>query len=119
MTTKNFPGINMFVNTQSERVILLNVPITVRANFLKYLFVNIGTIVDIDCSRNIRFNNQTGIGAIAGIGLKYDFDFGLSLFVNPYIKAHSWVDAAIWQKILEKGFRTGITYDINRIIKKR
>lgn len=43
---------------------LINVPIALRANFLKYFFVNGGLIVDIDASTNSPIDNQTGIGAL-------------------------------------------------------
>jgi hypothetical protein len=109
---------DIFMRTQDTKLLLLNIPATLRANFLKYFFVNGGVLIDIDVSNNRYIENQTGIGGIAGLGVNYDFNCGLSVFLNPYIKAHSWVDVGERQKILEKGFRLGITYDLRKIIKK-
>jgi hypothetical protein len=92
---------------------LINIPVTLRANFLKYFFVNGGLIVDIDASTNSPIDNQTGIGAILGLSAKYDFKNGLSAFVNPYTKIHSLipcVDIEYHQRIWENGIRVGITY---------
>jgi hypothetical protein len=119
-TTMNIlPNNEVYMRTPETKLNLFNVPATLRANFLKYFFVNGGVIIDIDVSNSIYFENQTGIGGIAGVGANYNFNSGLSLFFNPYIKAHSWIDVGTRQKILEKGFRIGITYDLHRIIKKK
>jgi hypothetical protein len=109
----------IYMRTSEVKLILLNIPATVRANFLKYFFVNGGVLIDINVSDNIYIDNQTGIGGIVGFGANYNFDFGLSLFLNPYIKAHSWIDVGKREKILEKGLRFGITYDLRKIIKKK
>lgn len=113
------PGENMFMKTQKTEMNLLNVPVTLRAKFLKYFFVNAGVLIDIDVSNSIYFENQTGFGGIVGVGVNYDFDFGLSVFLNPYIKAHSWIDVGTQQKVLEKGFRLGVAYDLRKILKKK
>jgi hypothetical protein len=109
---------NIFMRTRNTKLVLLNIPATLRANFLKYFFINGGILIDIDVSNNSYIGNQTGIGGIAGFGVNYNFDCGLSIFLNPYIKAHSWTDVGMRQKILEKGFRLGIAYDLRKIIKK-
>jgi hypothetical protein len=113
------PGENMFMRTQETAINLINIPATLKVKFLKYFFVNAGVLIDIDVSNSIYFENQTGFGGIAGVGANYDFDFGLSVFLNPYIKAHSWIDVGTRQKILEKGFRLGVAYDLRKIIKKK
>jgi hypothetical protein len=109
---------DMYMRTPNTKLMLLDIPATLRANFLKYFFVNGGVLIDIDVSDNMYIGNQTGIGGIVGLGVNYDFDCGLSVFLNPYIKAHSWIDVGERQKILEKGFRLGIVYDLRKIIKK-
>lgn len=94
---------------------LINVPVTLRANFLKYFFVNGGLIVDIDASTNSPIDNQTGVGALIGVSIKYDFKSGVSAFVNPYTKIHSLIpfsDTKYHQRIWENGVRVGITYDL-------
>jgi hypothetical protein len=107
------------MRTQKTEVNLLNVPATLKVKFLKYFFVNAGVLIDIDVSNSIYFENQTGFGGIAGFGANYDFNSGLSVFLNPYIKAHSWIDVSRRQKILEKGFRLGVTYDLRKILKRK
>jgi hypothetical protein len=113
-----FPGTNFFMRTSKIKLGMINIPATLRANFLKYFFVNGGVLIDIDISNNIYFEHQTGIGGIGGFGANYNFNSGLSIFINPYIKAHSWIDIKTRKKILEKGIRLGITYDLHRIINK-
>jgi hypothetical protein len=113
------PGNKVYLRTPNTKLNMLDVPVTLRANFLKYFFINGGALLDIDISNNSYLDNQTGIGGIAGIGVNYNFDFGLSLFFNPYIKAHSWIDFVKGQKVLEKGFRLGVAYDLRRIVKKK
>jgi len=106
---------NMDVTSRKEKISLVNIPITLRANFLKYFFVNGGLFIDIDSSINSPIDNQTGIGAIVGISAKYDFDFGISVFVNPYTKIHSLLPFQLErypQRILESGVRIGLTYDL-------
>ncbi len=95
---------------------LINIPVTLRANFLKYFFVNGGLIVDIDPSSNSSIDNQTGIGALIGVALKYDCKSGISLFLNPYTKIHSLIpfaDTEYHQRIWENGIRLGISYNLN------
>jgi len=95
----------------------LEIPVTVRADFLKFFFVNLGLITDFDISDNTPVDSQTGIGVVGGIGAKYDFKFGLSLFVNPYLKAHALIpftDNNYQQHMMESGFRFGVTYDLKK-----
>ncbi len=97
---------------------LINVPVTLRASFLKYFFIHGGSILDIDASTNSSIDNQTGFGAIFGLAIKYDFDFGISTFINPYTKVHSLIpfaDIDYHQRIWENGFRIGITYDLRNM----
>ncbi len=94
---------------------LINVPVTLRANFLKYFFINGGLIIDINASPDSPIDNQTGIGAIVGVAAKYDFKNGVSAFVNPYIKVHSLVpfsNSQYQQRVLETGIRIGVTYTL-------
>jgi len=94
---------------------LINIPATLKASFLKYFFVNGGLIVDIDASTNSPIDNQTGIGSILGLSVKYDFKNDISAFINPYTKIHSLIpfaDMKYHQRIWENGIRAGITYDI-------
>lgn len=96
---------------------LINIPATLRANFLKYFFVNGGLFLDIDASANSQIDSQTGIGTLLGLAIKYDFNNGFSAFVNPYTKIHSllpFADTQYHQRIWENGIRFGITYSLKK-----
>ena len=92
---------------------LINIPVTLRVNFLRYCFINGGLLLDIDPTVSSPVDNQTGIGGIIGLGFNYDFKCGVSTFINPYIKAHSLISFSNdenQQHLLESGFRFGIMY---------
>ena len=93
---------------------LLNVPLGVRANFWKYCFVNGGVFLDIDVSSNSPVQTQTGLGSLLGFGLKYDFKSGISLFVNPYMKVHSFPLSfqTNQEHLLESAVRFGVSYKL-------
>jgi hypothetical protein len=55
------------------------------------------------------------MSALFGLAVKYDFDNGISVFVNPYSKIHSLLPFQLEQdpqRILESGVRIGFTYDL-------
>ena len=96
---------------------LLNIPLSLRANFLKYFFINGGPILDFDISNSSPVDSQTGIGGLLGIAAQYDFDFGLEVFINPYLKAHSLIPFSSEnypQRLMETGVRIGLTYDFKK-----
>lgn len=110
---ESFPNTNESV--YGAQFFLINVPLTIRVNFLKYCFLNGGLNLDIDPTVSSPIDNQTGIGAILGLGLKYDADFGISVFVNPYLKTHSLIPFSSIQdpqRVLESGFRFGLLYKL-------
>ncbi|MDO9255845.1 MAG: hypothetical protein Q7U54_10065 [Bacteroidales bacterium] len=101
--------------SHGARFSLVNIPITVRVNFLKYCFVNGGLNLDFDPTVSSPVDSQDGIGAIFGFGLKYESKSGISAFVNPYFKAHSLVSFSPFenrQRVMESGFRFGIMYNL-------
>jgi len=94
---------------------LINIPVTLRVNFLSYLFLNGGLMLDIDPTVSSPVDNQTGIGGIIGLGFNYDFKCGVSSFINPYIKAHSLIPFSAddqYQRLMESGIRFGIMYKL-------
>jgi hypothetical protein len=96
---------------------LINIPLTLRANFFNYFFVNGGLFVGIDGLNNTAIDSQTGIGVMLGVSIKYDFDFGVSAFINPYAKMHSLIPFTAekyHQRIMENGIRIGITYALGK-----
>lgn len=96
-----------------EEFSLISLPLTLRINFIKYCFINGGLNLDFDPAISNPVGNQNGIGAILGLGLKYDTKPGISAFVNPYARVHSLLpfsSAGSHQRILESGFRFGVMY---------
>ena len=94
---------------------LIDIPITLRVNFLKYFFINGGLLLDIDAGTSSPIDSQNGIGNVLGLGLKYDFKSGFTVFANPYYKMHSWIPFSSGdnhQKLMESGFRFGLMYTL-------
>ncbi|NJK97884.1 MAG: PorT family protein [Chloroflexia bacterium] len=107
------PGIN--TPSRSERFSLINIPVTARINFLKYLFVNGGVLIEMDASSSMPINSQTGFGAVLGVGVHYGFKSGVNLFINPYSKFHSlapFESGNNHQKIFETGVRIGVGFTV-------
>lgn len=94
---------------------VINIPVTVRINFLKYFFLNSGIFLGIDPTLSSTVDSQTGIGASLGAGFNYTFKCGVSTFINPYTKAHSLIPFPFddrHQRLLESGFRFGVMYKL-------
>ena len=100
--------------TRSATLSMLSAPVTVRANFLKYFFVNAGLLLDIDVSSNSIVNSQSGLGSVLGLGVKYDFKNGISVFVNPYSKIHLFplTFERDQQHFMESAVRFGVAYKL-------
>jgi len=65
---------------------------------------------------DLNIHIQTRIGAIFGLATNYDFDFGMSVFVNPNLKIHSIFPFRLiryHQRVWENGLRIGLTWDWN------
>jgi hypothetical protein len=107
------PTTGLFTS-QRATLSMLSIPITVRANFLKYFFVNAGLLLDIDVCSNSIINSQSGLGSLLGLGIKYDFRNGISVFVNPYSKIHLFplTFERDQQHFMESAVRFGITYKL-------
>ncbi len=94
---------------------LLDIPLTVRLNFLRFFFANSGFLIAVDPNKRDPIGKQTGIGEMAGIGARYKFKIGISLFVNPYMKFYSNIlhkSQYGHHQLDEAGFRFGITYNL-------
>lgn len=106
---------NLTYNSYKTDFYILDIPLTARLNFLHYFFANGGLLVDIDPNHSNPIGNQTGLGEMFGIGATYNFNFGISLFVNPYLKFHSNVPSFSHKdsfNLNESGFRFGIEYNL-------
>ena len=101
-----------------KKLSLISIPLTMRANFLKFLFADAGTFIDFDFSDEDEIiDNQTGMGIIMGLGAKYDFKFGMSLFANPFMRLHSlvpFVPVKNHSRLFDGGIRFGIIYDLKK-----
>jgi len=95
---------------------LIDIPMSLRANFLNYFFVNGGFFLELEPKTSDYIDHQAGIGGLFGIGAKYDFDFGGSVYINPYLKLHALLPFAPednQQKLYESGLRIGFTYSLD------
>lgn len=95
---------------------LVQIPVTVRFNFLRYFFLNGGVLLDIDASEKNQMESQSGIGAILGLGVKYDLkNAPVGFFVNPYFKQHNLLPFSSEKyhvRAKEYGFRLGVVYHL-------
>ena len=92
---------------------LINIPLTVRANFANYFFVNGGLLLDFETSSSKIIDNQSGVGALLGVGAQYQLNNRLGLFINPYTKLHALIPFAsetYHDRLWEWGVRVGVTY---------
>jgi hypothetical protein len=106
---------DIHVESRSVDMVLITFPISIRAYLSQYFFVNTGLLVDIDITNESEMDSQSGIGGLLGIGANYDFDSGVSVFINPYLKLHSLMPFSsedYHQRLLEAGFRIGVAYQL-------
>ncbi len=97
-----------------SKLLLLNIPVTLRFNFLKYFFINGGVLLGVDSSNSSPIGSQTGIGGLLGLGFKYKLNEEVAVFVNPYSKFNSIISfTESHQRILESGFRFGVLVKLN------
>ena len=93
---------------------MINIPLGIRVNFLKYGFVNSGVLVDL--------THEPGIGSYFGVGAKIESEVGFGIFVNPYVKMHSILPVNLdmnVNRIFETGIRFGVSYNFDNILRKR
>jgi len=107
-------GLNISTVTHSGTMSLINIPVGLRASFWKYCFVNGGLFIDMDVSSDSPVNSQLGIGSQLGFGLKYDFKTGISVFVNPYTKVHTFPLSfqSNQEHLFESAIRFGMSYQL-------
>lgn len=118
--TPMFTGIGVVILPRNVSASMLDIPVTLRVNFLKYFFINGGITLDFDTDINSNLNSQTGIGVVLGAAIKYDFKSGVSFFVNPYSKIRSVVPFAsnhFRESIVESGIRFGVLINISTLVR--
>jgi len=102
-------------STHPSSLSLINVPVILRADFLKYFFMNVGLNLSIDASKEMDLQDQTGFGVIIGPGIKYEFNNGAGVFINPYARIHNLISFSMptyKTHLLESGFRVGLTWKL-------
>ncbi|MFY9154049.1 MAG: outer membrane beta-barrel protein [Prolixibacteraceae bacterium] len=111
ITPNLHPDIDL--SPRTEKSALITIPVGYRLNFLNYAFINGGLIFDMDTSLSNSIDNQTGIGAMLGAGLKYSFKSGLTLTLNPRARMHSIVPFSsdnYHYHLIDSGIKFGIGY---------
>lgn len=100
------PGIDL--PSRTDKISMVDIPLLLRVNFLKYAFVNGGLV--ISNSNSVSAINSSGIGGKLGIGLKYQFQ-RIGVFVNPYTSVNPIVSFSSnsRDRMLELGIRMGLT----------
>jgi len=107
------PEINM--NSHNQTFTILSIPVGVKYSFLKYVFINGGAFISYDNHNKYEVDNQSGIGLYGGLGLEYTLNMGLSVFINPYLKAHSLIPfdtQGTQAHLMESGFKMGVKYKL-------
>jgi hypothetical protein len=97
---------------------LMSFPLTVRANFLRFFYGNVGVLMDLDLGGYNPSRYQSGIGYLFGVAAKYDFKFGGSIYINPYFKKRSLISFSSNEdrlKVDEAGIRVGLNYKLDKI----
>ena len=102
---------------KKEELLLLSLPVTARVNIGKYFYLNGGILLSFDISKEKMIDNQTGVGDILGLGVKYDFDCGISIYINPYSKVNALIPFSLekyHQRVWENGIRIGLMCDLRK-----
>ncbi|MFV0471378.1 MAG: hypothetical protein ACK5L7_05020 [Paludibacteraceae bacterium] len=93
---------------------LINVPVGFNINFLQYGFIQSGVLLDL--------LYQPGFGSYMGCGVHFQSEYGLGVFVNPYIKAHSLLPFNFdfnTDRIIDTGIKIGVTYSVDYFLQNR
>ena len=96
---------------------ILSFPVMARINVGKYFYLNGGLLFSFDMSKEKMIDNQTGIGGILGLGVKYNFDRNISVFINPYSKVYPLIPFLpdnYHQRVWENGIRIGLMYNLGK-----
>ena len=107
------PNVEYHITQTQHEISLISIPILIRWTFANYFFAQGGTFLDLDLSDANDLDDQTGLGINLGLGAKYDFKCGISMFVNPYLKYHSiipFTPEKYQNHLWESAFRLGVAY---------
>lgn len=95
------------------KVSIITIPLALRLSFLKYAFINGGLLLDADTGISNPVDNQTGIGALFGAGLQYEFKQGLIISASPTAQIHSILPFSSDEnhhRLIQSGLKFGIAY---------
>lgn len=98
-----------------QKLEMISIPALAKYYWGNYFFVNGGLILDLELSSKNNIDNQTGIGAMAGLGAKYDFNKKYSLQLNPAVNVHSLIpfsSSKYHQRLLEPSIKLGFYYSL-------
>lgn len=108
---------------EKANVTMASIPLTLRANFSRFFYVNAGLLTDLDLGghepkgyESKRY--QSGIGPVVGLGVKYDFKSGGQIFINPYFKRRAIIEFSENEdrlKMDEAGIRVGFYFNGKRM----
>ncbi len=70
-----------------DQLQLITIPITLIAEFGDYFYINGGFLLDFQTNKPKYLTSQSGIGAVLGVGGKYDYQ-NFTFFINPELKFH-------------------------------
>lgn len=89
---------------------LITIPVTLKAKFLRFLFIEAGSLIDVYTSSNAPISNQAGLGLHLGYGFQYEMKSGWTFAVNHYARIHSLLPfmGDGQQQVWENGIRLGI-----------
>ena len=62
---------------------ILTIPVQLKYHFNNHVYLNTGPSLDVSHSQ---YNTEVGLGWRFGAGYEYEFNNGLSLYLNPYLK---------------------------------
>lgn len=103
-------------NDFNGNICIIDIPIGIRATFGKYFFINGGGLIDFTTTNSLPISSQSGIGLYGGLGIVANYNFGGSLYLNPYLKFHSLIPFGNWNdqdRIFETlGVKIGFTYKL-------
>lgn len=85
----------------------LYIPLGLRMHFLRYLYADVGTgyatVLDKSNADYVNVSTGSRVYACLGLGIKYEFKFGVGIFANYWIEG-----------LLETGAQVGLTYAFRR-----
>ena len=106
------PDIDMTPN--KKEIDMLSLSFLGNYTFLKYAFINGGTLLDYDMNTEnySSIDSQSGIGLMGGIGGKYQYS-KFEFSINPFISTHAIIpfkQENYQQHLWEAGVKFGVGY---------